>query len=153
MKRKMYFHDVLSLVSGFLEDNANFQIFAVKMGFSYDDLANSNLNGLLGPFLRSPQGLDILKYGERSTYDPMKPFIEAALGRTRGKPATTHDIVTLVACFLYDNANFQIYAVNHGYTYSDLADAELDGLWSKAKPQILKMIDMRRELKEQEAGA
>ena len=31
-------------------------------------------------------------------------------------------------------------------------EAELDGLWSKAKPQILKMIDMRRELKEQEAG-
>lgn len=32
-------------------------------------------------------------------------------------------------------------------------EAELDGLWSKAKPQILKMIDMRRELKEQERGA
>lgn len=32
-------------------------------------------------------------------------------------------------------------------------EAELDGLWRKAKPQILKMIDMRRELKEQEAGA
>lgn len=32
-------------------------------------------------------------------------------------------------------------------------EAELDGLWSKAKPQILKMIDMRRELKEQEARA
>ena len=30
-------------------------------------------------------------------------------------------------------------------------EAELDGLWDKAKPQILKMIDMRRELKE--AGA
>ena len=26
-------------------------------------------------------------------------------------------------------------------------EAELDGLWDKAKPQILKMIDMRRELK------
>lgn len=32
-------------------------------------------------------------------------------------------------------------------------EAELDGLWSKAKPQILKMIDMRRELKEQEKEA
>ena len=32
-------------------------------------------------------------------------------------------------------------------------EAELDGLWNKAKPQILKMIDMRRELKGQEAGA
>ena len=34
-------------------------------------------------------------------------------------------------------------------------EAELDSLWSKAKPQILKMIDMRRELKgqEKEAGA
>lgn len=31
-------------------------------------------------------------------------------------------------------------------------EAELDSLWSKAKPQILKMIDMRRELKEKEAG-
>ena len=32
-------------------------------------------------------------------------------------------------------------------------EAELDSLWNKAKPQILKMIDMRRELKGQEAGA
>ena len=32
-------------------------------------------------------------------------------------------------------------------------EAELDGLWDKAKPQILKMIDMRRELKGKEAGA
>ena len=30
-------------------------------------------------------------------------------------------------------------------------EAELDWLWSRAKPQILKMIDMRRELKGQEA--
>lgn len=30
-------------------------------------------------------------------------------------------------------------------------EAELDSLWDKAKPQILKMIDMRRELKGQEA--
>lgn len=33
-------------------------------------------------------------------------------------------------------------------------EAELDGLWSKAKPQILKMIAMRRELNDgKEAGA
>lgn len=32
-------------------------------------------------------------------------------------------------------------------------EAELDSLWNKAKPQILKMIDMRRELKEQEKEA
>lgn len=33
-------------------------------------------------------------------------------------------------------------------------EAELDGLWGKAKPQILKMIAMRRELNDgKEAGA
>ena len=32
-------------------------------------------------------------------------------------------------------------------------EAELDGLWSKAKPQILKMNDMRRELKGKEGLA
>lgn len=129
MKRKMSWREVETLVAGFLEDNANFQIFALQMGFTYEGLKQNDnplVNGLLEPFLKSPQGLSILEQGLEESYHNSQKFftqMKEIFAERKRTPPDLRTVEMLISTFLYDNANFQIYAVNKGYTFSDLAAA------------------------------